>query len=78
MHGFMILMSSIEQIWCGTCRGFKRQALYTTREDPWFCVVNRTRTTSKTPMGFNYSPYVQYYEFYCINSRPRHVAVLLA
>ena len=51
----MILMSSIERIWCGTCRGFKRQALYTRREDPWFCVVNRTRTTSKTPMGFKYS-----------------------
>ena len=23
MNGFTILMSSIEQIWCGTCRGFK-------------------------------------------------------
>ncbi len=52
MHGFTILMSSTEQIRCGTYRDFKRQALYTRRENPWFCVVNRTETTSKMPMGF--------------------------
>ena len=23
-----------------TCRGFRGQALYTRRENPWFCVVN--------------------------------------
>ncbi len=51
MHGFTILMISIEQIWCGTCLGFKSQALYTRRENPWFCVVNRTRTTSKNAHG---------------------------
>ena len=52
MHGFTIPMSSTEQIWCDTCRGFKRQALYTRHENLWFCVVSRTRTTSETPMGY--------------------------
>ena len=48
-----------EQIWCGTCRGFKRQALYTTRKNPWFCVAKRTGPTSKTPMEyFNYSSFL--------------------
>ena len=44
-----------EQIWCGTCRGFKRQALYTRHANPWFCVVHRTRTTPKRPWDFNIS-----------------------
>ncbi len=75
VHGFTILMISTEQIFrVAHVRGFVRQALYTRRENPWFCVLNRTRTTSKTSMGFN--PSVQYYEFHCINSRGRHVAVL--
>ena len=34
MHGFTILMSSAEQIWYGIYHGFKRQALYTRRENP--------------------------------------------
>ena len=52
MYGFTILIDPTEQIRCGTCRGFKRQALYTRRKNPRFSVVNRTRTTPKTGMGF--------------------------
>ena len=44
--------SSTVQIWRSTFRGFKGQPLYTRRENPWFCVVNRARTTAKAAMRF--------------------------
>ncbi len=73
----MLLLRSTVQIWRSTCRGFKGQALYTRRENPWFCVVNRAETTAKTPMGFLIIHFfLYYYKFHCIHSRRRHVAVL--
>ncbi len=51
-HGFKLSLSCTVQIWRSLCRGFKEQALYTRRENQWFCVVNTAKTTAKAPMGF--------------------------
>ena len=72
MHSFTILMRKF--IW-----HISRLQKAGVVQNPWFRVVNRTRTTSKTHMGFYlFIPFVQYYEFHCINSCRRHVAVLHA
>jgi hypothetical protein len=40
----------------------ERQTLCTKRENLWFAVVNRARTTSKTPMG----PLIMHFSFYTV------------
>ena len=61
-----------------TCRGLKGEALYTRRENPWFCVVSRASTTAKAPMGFLVIHFfsIFIYKFHSIHSRCCHIAVL--
>ncbi len=54
MNGFTILTSSIEQIWCGTCRGLKGKRCTHDVKIRGFALKTERGRHLKRPWDFNY------------------------